>query len=351
MSYNFNKILIRSDKTILEALVQLNGLKDINRLILFVINEKRVLIGTITDGDIRRSIVKDKDLNEKVNKICNYNFIFRYETDTYLNFNELRKKDIKILPLLNKDKTLSRVIDLDIFKSIIPLECMIMAGGRGKRLSPLTDNVPKPMLMLGDKPIIEHNIDNLISFGIKKIYISINYLGKQISDYFGDGSSKGIEIQYILEKKFLGTAGALGLVEEFRSDNILLMNADLYTNADIENLFLKFINENADMAISSTLYNIDVPYAVFESDNFKVNAIKEKPSYSYYSNAGIYIFKNKIYKSIERNKYLDITTLIENLISENKKIVHVPILGFWIDIGNPNEYKNAQENIKHLNNG
>ena len=206
-------------------------------------------------------------------------------------------------------------------------------------------------MILGDKPIIEHNIDNLISFGIKKIYISVNYLGEQISDYFGDGSSKGIEIEYISEENFLGTAGSLGLVEEFKSDNILLMNADLYTNVNLENLFLKLINENADMAISSTLYKIDVPYAVFESENFKVNALKEKPSYSYYSNAGVYIFKNEILKSIKKNEYLDITKLIDDLISENKKIVHVPILGFWIDIGNPNEYKNAQENIKHLNNG
>jgi dTDP-glucose pyrophosphorylase len=351
MSYNFNRILIGSDKTILDALNQLNNLKEINRLILLVVNEKGVLIGTVTDGDIRRSIVKNKDLNKKVDQICNYKFIFKYDTDTYLNLNELRKQDIKILPLLNKDKTLSRVIDLDVFRSIIPLECVIMAGGRGKRLSPLTDNVPKPMLILGDKPIIEHNIDNLISFGIKKIYISVNYLGEQISDYFGDGSSKGIEIEYISEENFLGTAGSLGLVEEFKSDNILLMNADLYTNVNLENLFLKLINENADMAISSTLYKIDVPYAVFESENFKVNALKEKPSYSYYSNAGVYIFKNEILKNIKKNEYLDITKLIDDLISENKKIIHVPILGFWIDIGNPNEYKNAQQNIKHLNNG
>ena len=173
MSYDIKDILIENNKTILDALNQLNNLKEINRLILFVVNKEGVLIGTITDGDIRRSIVKNRDLNKKVDQICNYNFIFRYESDKYLNLNELRKKDIKILPLLNKNKTLSRLIDLDIYKSMIPVECMIMAGGRGKRLSPLTDKVPKPMLMLGDKPIIEHNIDNLISFGIKKnIYIN-----------------------------------------------------------------------------------------------------------------------------------------------------------------------------------
>lgn len=344
---NHLKLIIEENKTILDALNQLNKLKEISRLILFVVNSKGAVIGTITDGDIRRSIINDKDLNKKVSQICFSEFIYRNETNEYLELKELRNKNIKILPILNPDKSISRVLDLDLIKSLIPVECVIMAGGRGKRLSPLTDKVPKPMLILGDKPIIEYNIDSLISFGVKKIYISINYLGNQISEYFGDGSSKGIEIEYILEDKFLGTAGALSLVKEFKSDHILLMNSDLYTNADFEELYLSLINNKADMAISSTQHKVDVPYAIFESEKHNIKGIKEKPSYTYSSNAGIYIFKKEFIQNIPKDKYFDITDLMEKLISNKKKLIHVPIRGYWIDIGNTTEYKTAQENIKH----
>ena len=345
---NHSNLIIEQNKTILDALNQLNELKDISRLILFVVNNKGAVIGTITDGDIRRSIINDKDLNKKVGQICFSDYIYRNETDEYLKLNDLKNKNIKILPLLNSDKSISRVLDLDFIKSIIPIECVIMAGGRGKRLSPYTDNVPKPMLILGDKPILEHNIDRLISFGIKKFFISINYLGNQISEYFGDGSSKGIEIEYILEKKFLGTAGALSLVDEFKSDHVLLMNGDLYTNVDFEELYLSLINNNnIDMAISSTQYKVDVPYAIFEGDDNEIKLIKEKPSYTYMSNAGIYIFKKEFVKEIPKEKYFDITDLIDKLLLNQKKIIHVPIRGYWIDIGNPTDYKAAQENSKY----
>ena len=347
---NYSELLIKKNKTIVDALNQLNALKDISRLILFVMDDNDVLLGTVTDGDIRRSITKNKNLNKKVIDICNKGFVYSYKTVDYLNLDEFRKNDIKILPILNKDKTISKVIDLDFYKSILPIECMIMAGGRGKRLSPLTDKVPKPMLMLGDKPIIEHNIDRLIKFGINKIYISINYLGQQIIDYFGDGSSKGIEIKYVNEEKFLGTAGALGLVDGFISKHILLMNGDLYTNVDFEELYLNLIKDNADMVVSSTRYKVDIPYAIFDENKFRVNKLNEKPNYTYYSNAGIYIFKKKYVEKIKKNEYLDITDFIDYMINIKKKIIHVPIRGYWIDIGSPNEYKNAKENTKYLNN-
>ena len=222
-------------------------------------------------------------------------------------------------------------------------------GGRGKRLSPLTDTVPKPMLPLGDKPIIEHNIDRLIAFGIQKIYISVKYLGEQIREYFGDGSKKGINIEYIWEEEFLGTAGALALVDDFKSDHVLLMNSDLFTNVDFEDLYLELIKNNADMAVSSTEYKVDVPFAVFETKDKKVIDFKEKPSYIYHSNAGIYILNKKLIAKIPKNQFYDITDLMENLVKEGGKLVHNPIIGFWIDIGKPSDYKQAQEFVKHLN--
>ena len=146
-----------------------------------------------------------------------------------------------------------------------------MAGGRGKRLSPMTDKVPKPMLLLGNKPIIEYNIDRIISFGIKKIYISVKYLGDQIKSYFGDGSSKGIEIKYVYEDKPLGTAGSLSLINKFNKEHILLMNGDLFTNVDFNKMYKSLLSNNADMVVASTEYKVDIPYAVFNNNsNYQV---------------------------------------------------------------------------------
>ncbi len=346
---NLEHILIHKDKTILDALHKLNEIRDVSRLILFVMDNDRSVLGSLTDGDIRRSLANEANVRKKVGDICFRGFVFEYDKKGFLDLRAYRKRDIKILPILDEEKRMLRIIDLEKTKSVLPLECMIMAGGRGKRLSPLTDTVPKPMLPLGDKPIIEHNIDRLIAFGIQKIYISVKYLGEQIREYFGDGSKKGIRIEYIWEDKFLGTAGALALVDEFKSDHVLLMNSDLFTNVDFEDLYLELIKSNADMAVASTEYKVDVPFAVFETKDKKVIDFKEKPSYIYHSNAGIYILNKKLIAKIPKNQFYDITDLMENLVKEGGKLVHNPIIGFWIDIGKPSDYKQAQEFVKHLN--
>jgi dTDP-glucose pyrophosphorylase len=346
---NLEHILIHKDRTILDALHKLNKIRDVSRLILFVTDDDGSVLGSLTDGDIRRSLANEADVRKKVGDVCFRNFVFETDKKGFLDLRPYRKRDIKILPILDEEKRMLRIIDLEKTKSVLPLECMIMAGGRGKRLSPLTDTVPKPMLALGDKPIIEHNIDRLIAFGIQKIYISVKYLGEQIQEYFGDGSKKGISIEYIWEEEFLGTAGALALVDEFKSDHVLLMNSDLFTNVDFEDLYLELIKSNADMAVASTEYKVDVPFAVFETKNQQVLNFKEKPSYVYHSNAGIYILNKKLIDKIPKNQFYDITDLMDNLVKEGGKLVHNPIIGFWIDIGKPSDYKQAQEFVKHLN--
>lgn len=343
-----NNILIYKNKSILEALEQLNSIRDVSRLILFVYDDNESIIGSLTDGDIRRALVIKKDLNQKVSLVCNTNFKFIHSDYDFLNLKEYRKKDLKILPVLSLEKRLVKVLDLERIKSVLPLECMIMAGGRGKRLSPLTDNTPKPMLILGDKPIIEHNIDRLISFGITKIYISVKYLGEQIKEYFGDGSSKGISIEYIWENEPLGTAGALTLVKKFHSRNVLLMNSDLFTNVDFEDLYLSLLRSDAEMVVSSTEYKVDVPYAVFETDGDEVIDFKEKPTFIYQSNAGVYILKKELIDEIPKNQYYDITDLMEKIVKEKRKLIYNPITGFWIDIGKPVDYDYAKNFIKHL---
>ena len=258
-------ILIHKDRNLVEGLRQLNQLRGISRLILFVVDDEDRVVGSVTDGDIRRSIANEQSLQKTLGEICNQGFKHLLQKDTYQSFEKYRKSDIKILPILNQEGKMVDLIDLEYTQAQLPLEAVIMAGGRGKRLSPLTDTVPKPMLRLGDKPIIERNIDRLISFGIKKIYISVKYLGQQIVDYLGDGGQKGITIEYVWEDEPLGTAGALALINDLSTEHILLMNSDLFTNVNFESLYLKLINEGADMAVASTEYKVDIPYAVFET--------------------------------------------------------------------------------------
>ena len=344
------KFLIDEGKSIIDAIKILNNTTNVSRLILFVINKSKIIIGSLTDGDIRRSIAVDMDLNKNVEEICNRNFIFKYETNSYLELKSIYKKNIKILPILNEDKTLSRIIDLENTKALLPLECIIMAGGRGKRLSPISDKIPKPMLLLNGKPIIEYNVDRLVSYGIKKIYISVGYLSKQIKDYFGDGSDKGIEIKYIHENKPLGTIGALSIIKkDIKSDYLLVMNSDLFTNVDFEEIFNKIYNSKSDMVVASKDYTVDIPYGVFETKNNTILDLKEKPSYTYYSNAGIYILNKKIISLIPKDTYFEITDLMHQLVADNKNIIHCPLRGYWIDIGSPEDYIRAKDFSKYLN--
>ena len=341
-------ILIHKNKNLVEGLQRLNELRNLSRLILFVVDDNEKVVGSVTDGDIRRSIIAEQNLQKTLGEIANPDFKRLYQKDTYQSFEKYRKSDIKILPILNQAGKMVDLIDLEYTKAQLPLEAVIMAGGRGKRLSPLTDTIPKPMLRLGDKPIIEHNIGRLISFGIKKIYISVKYLGEQIVNYLGDGSQKGISIEYVWEDEPLGTAGALALINNLSSEHILLMNSDLFTNVNFESLYLKLINENADMAVASTEYKVDIPYAVFETKEGRVTNFKEKPSFIYHSNAGIYILKRSLISKIEKGKYCDITDVMEQLVTEGGKLVYDPIIGYWIDIGKTVDYEHAQEFIKHL---
>jgi dTDP-glucose pyrophosphorylase len=345
-----NNLLISDNETILDALKKLNIITDISRLVLFVYDKDQKVVGSLTDGDIRRSLAKDRSLEKKAGEVCNRDFIFLFETSEFVDLEEIKNKNIKILPLLNQNKTLSRIIDLEKKKSLVPLECVIMAGGRGKRLSPLTDTVPKPMLPLGNKPIIEYNIDRLISYGVEKIYISVRYLGEQIQEYFGDGSSKGIKIEYVWEDKPLGTAGAISLIKDIQTEHVLLMNSDLFTNVNISEMFKTLVDKRLDMVIASTEYKVDIPYAVFENDDENnVSFFEEKPTYVYHSNAGVYLFKTELISKIPQDTFYDITDLMNKLLDEGHKLMHHPIRGYWIDIGKSTDYKKAEALIKYMN--
>jgi NDP-sugar pyrophosphorylase family protein len=265
------------------------------------------------------------------------------------DLSEYKKKLIRFIPVVDENKIIKSIIDLENYVGAIPVTAVIMAGGRGERLRPLTDTCPKPLLKIGDKPIIEYNVDRLKKFGVSKMVISINYLGQMLQDYLGDGSNKELNISYISEDKPLGTAGAIGLIDEFHTEYILVMNSDLLTNINFADFFNEFIHSNADMAVAATSYHVDIPYAVLEVDsNKQVTSLKEKPRYTYYSNAGIYLFKKELCDKIPKNEFYNITELMEDVVNSSKKLITFPILGYWLDIGKMPDYIKAQEDIKHL---
>ncbi len=346
---DFASHCIQEHLNIIEAIKKINELT--GNLTLLVLDGDNKLVGTLTDGDIRRGFISGLTLDNPISNFMTKNFHTVQNGFSVQDLKHARSIGVKLLPVLDNKREVIKVYDLRKQKSILPLECMIMAGGRGERLRPLTNSKPKPMLPLGSKPIIEHNIDRLISFGIEKIYISIKYLGQQIVDYLGDGSSKGITIEYIWEERPLGTAGALSLVERFDTDYILLMNSDLFTNTDFEALYLNVVNNNASLGVATVPYTTKIPYGIFTTKENRVTGLKEKPVYTNYANAGIYVLRKDIINKIPRNAHFNITDLMELLLEENKTIIHSPIVGYWIDIGQHQDYINAQEISKHLRNG
>ena len=343
---NFKPNLISDKSTILEAMQQLDDIP--GTLTLFVLNDDEKLIGTLTDGDIRRGFLRGMGLSDKTSDFMTTKYRAMDKDHDVLDFKTIRNSGIRLLPELDDFGHITKIYDLKKRKSNLPLECVIMAGGRGERLRPHTDNTPKPMLDVGGKPILEHNIDRLISFGIDKIYITIRYLGQQIVDYFGDGSAKGISIEYIWEDEPLGTAGALSLIKNIKTNYFVLMNSDLFTDVYFEDLFLNIINNRADMGISSVTHTVKIPYGIFEEDNQKVKSIQEKPIFTHYANAGIYILRRELIQHIPENTFFDITDLIEELLKKEMVIIQNPIIGYWIDIGKHDDYQRALEIAKHI---
>jgi len=350
---DFTKHLISEKSSVLESLNQLDILSknplNPNNLTLFVHNDSGKMVGTLTDGDIRRGLINGKKIEDCIKSIMVKNFyFFTKENITVPYIKKIREKLIKLVPLLDDTGRIIRIYDFTKRRTILPVDAVLMAGGRGERLRPLTDNIPKPMLKIGNKPIIEHNIDNLKLHGIDNYFITVNYLAEQIIDYFGNGENKEINLQCIKETKPLGTIGSVSLISNFYNDTILIMNSDLFTNINYEDFYLNFINENADMSVASIPYNVSVPYAILNLNNNAILSFEEKPTYTYYANAGIYLIKRELLHKIPIDENFNTTDLIQVLIINCKKVIKYPITGYWIDIGKHDDYNKAKEMIRHL---
>ena len=341
------KYLIEFSEKAFTALKQLNSIVDTESRTLFVTKDQK-MIGTLTDGDIRRGLLKGFDMSVPIVSFMNTNFKLIYEDNIDLDeIAKYRQDNIKLVPILDENDQIVNLIDLTKTLTKLPLTAVLMAGGLGSRLSPLTDNIPKPMLLIGEKPILEHNIDRLIKFGIQEIFISVKYLKEQIIDYFGDGSQKGISIKYIVEKEPLGTIGALSLMGETSYKRILLMNSDILTDVDFELMYRNHILHQKKMTVLSIPYQIDIPYAVMETKGEKVLNFQEKPSLTYYTNGGVYLMDVDLVSKIPRNSFYNATDLMKQLLTK-KELGHYSHKGYWLDIGKPKDYKQSQDLISKL---
>lgn len=346
---NWKQHLILKSSSIRDAMIQLNELAIVNAD-LFVVDQANNLLGSVSDGDIRRALISGAEMSDAVTVAMNANCIAHIgEGPSKEVVQTCKTKGIRFLPLISVEKKVIKIVDIDQVMGVVPVEAILMAGGEGQRLRPLTEKLPKPLLPIGDKPIIEHNIDRLIKYGVRNIRISINYLGHMLQDYFADGSSKNITIEYITEDRPLGTVGAVATIKNWYADYILIMNSDLLTDIDYADFYADFINSDADLAIAAVPYQVNVPYAVLETAGVNtVRALAEKPTYTYYSNAGIYLMKRDVLKYIPDDCCYNMTDLIELLMEKDYKVTSYPIRGYWLDIGKMNDYVKAQEDIKHL---
>nr|WP_256488545.1 nucleotidyltransferase family protein [Pontibacter sp. HSC-36F09] len=317
--------------------------------ILFVVDEEEKLLGSLTDGDVRRGFLSGLTLEDVVDKFLQPNPKFlqkgAYTVEDVIYY---REHNFKVIPVLCREGKIVNVINFRFHKSYLPVDAVLMAGGRGERLRPHTDTVPKPLLKVGEKPIAEHNLDRLVAYGIDDYWISVKYLGEQIEEYFGDGNNKNIKIQYIWEDEPLGTIGAVSKIEDFEHDYVLITNSDLLTNLDYENFFLYFTNQKADLAVVTIPYQVNVPYAVLETLDGDIKSFKEKPTYTYYSNGGIYLVKKTVLEYLPKGAFYNATDLMEKLIQEGKKVVSYPLAGYWLDIGKPEDFEKAQKDIHQI---
>jgi len=341
------KYLVHIDSTVKQALEKLDELAE--NAILFLVDDQNKLLGSLTDGDLRRGFIKGLNFEDHLSKFIQPNPKFIKQGN--YNIKEiiaLREKFFTIFPVVNKEMQIINVVNFRNQKSYLPVDALIMAGGRGQRLRPFTDDTPKPLLPVGDKPIIEHNIDRLNTYGIDDIWISVRYLGHQLVDYFGNGSDKALRINYVWEEEALGTAGALALVDGFMHDTILMMNSDLLTNIDFEEFYLFFKENEADFAVACIPYQVNVPYGVMETEGNIVTGLKEKPTYTHYSNAGMYLMKKEVIDLVPKNENFNATDLMEQLIKDGKKVVAFPMVGYWLDIGKHEDYTKAAFDIKNI---
>lgn len=339
---------------IFQSLLIIDAIRRINEihgepLVLFVVDAEERMQGTLTDGDVRRALIKgigvDAPISEAMHR--NFNFLRRGVNDGVEDIHRQRDLKMRLVPILDEENRICEIINLEHYLTKLPIDAVLMAGGKGERLRPLTEKTPKPLIKVGDKCIIDYNIDRLLSYGLNHISVTINYLGEQIEEHFRE-ERDGVKIATVREPKYLGTIGSIKFVETFYNDMVLVMNSDLFTNIDFEDFFLHFCLHNADMSVAAVPYVVKVPYGVFNLNGREIKGVTEKPTISYYANAGIYLIKRQLFDLIPDDVFFNATDFMDKLIELGHKVIRYPLSGYWLDIGQHDELARAREMVKHM---
>lgn len=334
--------IISDNATLLDALEMLNALSG-GVMTLLVTDSNDVMIGTLTDGDIRRGLLAGAQPLTSVREVMHRSFkALRGDADDIRRLREFRRRGLRLLPRLDAEGHITGLVDTALTRSLLPLTAIVMAGGKGERLRPLTLTTPKPLLKIAGKPIIDYNIDLLRRYGIEDITVTVNYLADTIESHF-----EGSGVKCVREEQPLGTIGAASLVEHPKGGSTLVMNSDLLTTISLEEMYMHHDAEGADITIAAIPYNHSVPYAILTTEGHAVKGLEEKPSYSYYANAGIYIISNRLLKRLKPDRRTDATDLIADAIAEGCRVVYFPISGTWIDIGSHTDFRHAEELMRH----
>jgi dTDP-glucose pyrophosphorylase len=350
-----NRSIISDDISLREAI---NRLNETGTKTLVVSDQKNQLLGTISDGDIRRAIINGSSLDENIENIYNKNpkYVLEKEYSSKKLAEEFVINKYDLIPMLDTRKKIKKIIFLE---DLVPekdshnsnsqdIKVIIMAGGLGKRLLPMTENIPKPMIKVGDNSMIEIVIENFKKFGFVDFLVSVNFLSDQITSHLKDGKRMGVNIDYIKEDEPLGTAGSLSLIENIADDRpYIVTNTDVIIDLDFRDLVKHHTDNKADITICTKFHEISIPYGVVNS-NGTVKSIQEKPSKSYWVNSGLYVLSPNIINKIDSKEYIDMTDLITKEISEGSKVISFPVFGYWKDIG---EKEQLDEVRKYLTEG
>ena len=343
MNIDWTLALLENDRTIQKAaeLLTENSLR-----IVLVVDQENRLLGTITDGDIRRALMAGSAMSSLATSVMQKNPIAVNQGDSRRKALQImREKDLLHLPVLDAKGVvvgLETVRDL-LFKEQRPNPVLLMAGGFGKRLYPLTREVPKPLLPVGEKPILQTILEQLAEGGFSQFFLAVHYRSEQVRAHFGDGSKWGVRIEYLEERQPLGTAGALSLLDQTMIDAPLLMiNGDLLTRLDFGQL-VDFHGEHGGLATMCVReYDFQIPYGVVHGDGDQVTDIIEKPVQKFFVNAGIYILEPDLLGHCRPDEAIDMPDLLRQVVNDGRKVSMFPIHEYWLDIGRMEEYERAQ---------
>jgi dTDP-glucose pyrophosphorylase/predicted transcriptional regulator len=339
-------VVISPSDTIIEAIAQLDKA---GTGALVLCSTGRKIYGLLTDGDIRRAILNAVPMETACEKIASLNpFTSQSSIPTAEALRLMNQHDINHLPLVDQEGNIAEFLLRKDFvrEDQIDLSAVIMAGGYGKRLLPMTEKVPKPMLPVGDRPLLELTIEQLRRSGIRDLYLTTHYLPESIINHFGDGNDYGVRLKYVREEKPLGTAGGLKLLQ-MTERTLLVINGDILTGVPFYEMLSYHRKHQADITVGVRKYEVQVPFGVVECDDVQIKNIQEKPSLKFFINAGIYIIEPGVCSYIPAGERFDMTDLIQRLIEAERKVVSFPIMEYWLDVGRHEDYMQAQEDVRN----